>query len=78
MLRLHGEVLKAMLEGNAGACQKTTQKRVDSAVPMERMGARREIADGVLYLAGRGSSLVTGSALLVDGGYTWRSTSMMR
>ncbi|OHE95089.1 hypothetical protein CORC01_09613 [Colletotrichum orchidophilum] len=54
------EVLKAMKE------------RVSTAVPMQRMGRPKEIADGVLYLAGGRSSFVTGSALMVDGGYTSR------
>ncbi|TEA20598.1 3-oxoacyl-[acyl-carrier-protein] reductase FabG [Colletotrichum sidae] len=54
------EVLKAM------------EERVASAVPMQRMGHAKEIADGVLYLAGGRSSFVTGSALMVDGGYTSR------
>lgn len=53
-------VLEAMME------------RVSSAVPMERMGRPDEIADGVLYLAGGRSSFVTGSTLMVDGGYTSR------
>ncbi len=53
-------VLKAMME------------RVSTAVPMQRMGQPKEIADGVLYLAGGRSSFVTGSALMVDGGYTSR------
>ncbi|KAF3390459.1 3-oxoacyl-[acyl-carrier-protein] reductase FabG [Penicillium rolfsii] len=47
-------------------------ERVASAVPMERMGRPEEIADGVLYLAGGRSSFVTGTALMVDGGYTQR------
>ncbi|KAF5667196.1 dehydrogenase [Fusarium heterosporum] len=54
------EVLKAM------------QERITTAVPMHRMGQPEEIADGVLYLAGGRSSFVTGSALVVDGGYTQR------
>ncbi|KAF4955267.1 hypothetical protein FSARC_11899 [Fusarium sarcochroum] len=54
------EVLKAM------------QERITTAVPMQRMGAPEEIADGVLYLSGGRSSFVTGSALVVDGGYTQR------
>ncbi|KAF6826253.1 short-chain dehydrogenase reductase family [Colletotrichum plurivorum] len=54
------EVLKAM------------EERVATAVPMERMGKASEIADGVLYLAGGRSSFVTGSVLMVDGGYTCR------
>lgn len=48
------------------------QERVATAVPMQRMGSAREIADGVLYLAGGRSSFVTGTALMVDGGYTCR------
>ncbi|KAJ5676189.1 hypothetical protein N7462_009086 [Penicillium macrosclerotiorum] len=47
-------------------------QRVATAVPMERMGRPEEIADGVLYLAGGRSSFVTGTALMVDGGYTQR------
>lgn len=51
---------------------KAMQERVATAVPMQRMGHAKEIADGVLYLAGGRSSFVTGSALMVDGGYTSR------
>lgn len=54
------QVLEAMVE------------RVVTAVPMQRMGSAMGIADGVLYLAGGRSSFVTGSALMVDGGYTSR------
>lgn len=38
--------------------------------PMRRMGLPQEIADGVLFLAGGRSSFITGSTLMVDGGYT--------
>lgn len=48
------------------------KERVDTAVPMARMGQPSEIADGVIYLAGGRSSFVTGTALMVDGGYTQR------
>lgn len=51
---------------------KAMEERVSTAVPMLRMGKASEIADGVLYLAGGRSSFVTGSALMVDGGYTSR------
>ena len=53
-------ILKAMME------------RVETAVPMQRMGQPSEIADGVLYLAGGRSSFVTGIALSVDGGFCQR------
>lgn len=48
------------------------QDRIQSAVPMKRMGRPEEIADGILFLAGGRSSFVTGSGLVVDGGYTSR------
>lgn len=60
MVTQNPRVMEAMLE------------RVETAVPMKRMGRPDEIADGVLYLAGGRSSFVTGSILMVDGGYTSR------
>ena len=54
------------------AVLKAMQERIETAVPMQRMGNPAEIADGVLYLAGGRSSFVTGSALAVDWGYTSR------
>ncbi|KAJ5988600.1 hypothetical protein N7481_003810 [Penicillium waksmanii] len=54
------QILQAMME------------RIGTAVPMERMGRPEEIADGVIYLCGGRSSFVTGTALMVDGGYTQR------
>ncbi|MBT0772529.1 SDR family oxidoreductase [Kineosporia sp. J2-2] len=39
-----------------------------SGVPMARLGEPDEIADAVLFLAGKGSSFVTGSEIYVDGG----------
>jgi NAD(P)-dependent dehydrogenase (short-subunit alcohol dehydrogenase family) len=38
--------------------------------PMGRMGEVHEIASAVLFLAGDGASLMTGSIVVVDGGYT--------
>ena len=38
-------------------------------VPMGRVGTTAEIAYGVLYLASDESSFVTGSELVIDGGY---------
>lgn len=52
--------------------RKVMDEMVSTAVPMARMGKPEEIADGVLYLAGGRSSFVTGTALMVDGGYTSR------
>lgn len=49
---------------------KVMEEKVGKDVPMGRMGKPEEIADGVLYLAGGRSSFVTGTALIIDGGYT--------
>ena len=38
--------------------------------PMRRMGKVEEIASVVLFLASEAASLMTGSIVVVDGGYT--------
>lgn len=37
--------------------------------PLGRMGNVKEVADGVIYLASDESSFVTGTELVIDGGY---------
>lgn len=39
-------------------------------MPMRRIGSVEEVADAVLYLASPAASLVTGSVLAIDGGWT--------
>lgn len=46
------------------------QQKVMGRTPMKRMAQPVEIANAVLYLASDESSYVTGSDLVVDGGYT--------
>jgi NAD(P)-dependent dehydrogenase (short-subunit alcohol dehydrogenase family) len=41
-----------------------------SRVPQGRIGTTAEVAAAVLFLASSEASLITGSSLLVDGGYT--------
>ena len=42
---------------------------LEARAPQRRLGAPRDIADAVVYLAGDGAGFVTGSVLLVDGGW---------
>jgi NAD(P)-dependent dehydrogenase (short-subunit alcohol dehydrogenase family) len=41
-------------------------------IPLGRMGEPDDIATGVLFLASPAASYVTGSLLVVDGGYLLR------
>lgn len=41
---------------------------IEAAVPLGRFGEADEVADAVIYLAGKASSFVTGTELVVDGG----------
>ncbi|MBM7112624.1 SDR family NAD(P)-dependent oxidoreductase [Archangium primigenium] len=47
-------------------------KQLEASAPMGRMGEPEDIAEAILYLASDASRYVTGSELVVDGGYTAR------
>lgn len=47
-----------------------SKKILAEATPMKRLGKPEEMATAVLFLASDDSSFMTGSTLIVDGGYT--------
>ena len=51
---------------------KTLEERSKVMTPMGRVGQPGEVADAVIFLSGGRSSFITGSAMIVDGGYTER------
>lgn len=50
--------------------ERETTEKVKSSTPIGRWGTPQEIANVVMFLSGGLSSLVTGIALPVDGGFT--------
>ncbi len=48
----------------------TILARMTSRIPLGRFGEAEEVAYGVLYLASDESRFVTGSELVIDGGWT--------
>jgi len=48
------------------------RRRVDALHPIGHVGEPDDIAHGILYLASKESKFVTGSEMVIDGGYTAR------
>ena len=67
-----GYVLTPMVEGYAESSgdAEAARKALVALHPLGRLGEPDEIAYGVLYLASDESKFVTGSELVIDGGYT--------
>ena len=47
-------------------------KSVLKNIPLGRIGSESDIATAVVYLASNASSMITGSSLVIDGGWTAR------
>ena len=63
-----GPVVTPMTE--ARRSDPAVQQRMISRIPLGRYGESEDVAYGVLYLASDESSFVTGSELVIDGGWT--------
>ncbi len=69
-----GYVWTPMVEGHLAAMSDPAAARVqlESLHPLGHIGVPMDIAYGILYLACKESAFVTGSELVIDGGYTAR------
>ena len=63
-----GPIITPMTEGRRA--DPTILARMTSRIPLGRYGEAEEVAYGVLYLASDESRFVTGSELVIDGGWT--------
>ena len=55
--------------GPASADLEERERMIEAHVPMGREGLREEVANGVLFLASDDASYITGTELVIDGGY---------
>jgi NAD(P)-dependent dehydrogenase (short-subunit alcohol dehydrogenase family) len=66
---VHPGTIRTPMITSAGLSQEDEQL-VNASIPMRRIAEPKEVAYAVLFLASDESSYVTGSELVVDGGYT--------
>lgn len=71
-----GFILTAMVEEGIGSMPEAVQlemsERLEREIPLRTMGEPLDIANGCLFLACEESKYMTGSELVIDGGYTCR------
>ena len=69
-----GFILTAMVEEGIGSMPEAVQlemsERLEREIPLRTMGEPLDIANGCLFLACDESKYMTGSELVIDGGYT--------
>lgn len=66
---IHPGLIDTLMAANLLADEDLRQRRV-ATTPMGRVGRAEEVAYGALYLASDESSFMTGSELVIDGGFT--------
>ncbi|MFI5394272.1 MAG: SDR family NAD(P)-dependent oxidoreductase [Candidatus Binatia bacterium] len=58
-----------LTEGTAAAFKAGLQATMEARIPLKRVALPDDVATAVLFLASPGASYITGSTLLIDGGY---------
>ena len=64
---VHPGFISPMLSGGVGDPEEWEERR--RRIPLGRRGKEREVANGVLFLASDEASYVTGTELVIDGGF---------
>jgi NAD(P)-dependent dehydrogenase (short-subunit alcohol dehydrogenase family) len=64
------EIIDAYVRLGAAPDYETARAGVDRQHPLGRWGRPEEIASGIVYLCSPGASFMTGSELVIDGGFT--------
>jgi NAD(P)-dependent dehydrogenase (short-subunit alcohol dehydrogenase family) len=62
--------IKGHIKGSKKKQDKTFLKKFNLKVPLKRMGTPQEIPSSVIFLASPASSYITGSNIVIDGGYS--------
>ena len=62
--------IKGHIKGTKKKQDKLFLRKFNKKVPLRRMGKPEEIASSVIFLASPASSYITGSNIVIDGGYT--------
>ena len=65
-------IMRRYVELGTASSPEVAQTGVNSMHPLGRMGRPEEIAGGVVFLCSSAASFMTGSELVIDGGYTCR------
>jgi len=67
---VHTPFVEGYLERHFASNKDEVRKELDARQPLGRMGRPEEIASAALYLASDEAAFVTGSLLVIDGGWT--------
>jgi len=62
--------IKGHIKGSKKKQDKFFLKKFNLKVPLKRMGKTQEIPSSVIFLASQASSYITGSNIVIDGGYS--------